>query len=58
MSEHVPRTEFDINLSLRGPDAEHFYQEALRRGRIPADLMADLISVIVQDKLYAAILDE
>lgn len=42
---------------LRSSLAERFATEAERRGKSPAELAADLLQAIIEDNLFAAVLD-
>lgn len=48
----------DFSGQLRGPLARKVAQEAERRNREPADLVADLLEKVIEDDLFAAILDD
>lgn len=54
----VPRSAMEKPLELSEPTLELFKEKARAMKRHPAALARDLIEIIVQDDLYAAILDE
>ena len=58
LSEVLERLDIHIDLTLTGPLARRFDRECKARDREPADLMGEIIEVIIQDSLFAAVLDE
>lgn len=49
--------EIDIELMLRGPLAEKLIQRAAKVGKTPVDIMAEVIEAVIEDDLFAAVLD-
>lgn len=43
---------------LRAGLAERFAAEAMRRNKSPAELATDLLQTIIEDNLFAAVLDD
>jgi len=46
-----------IELELRGPLAERVRRQADKSGTTPVELMADIIETVIEDDLFAAVLD-
>lgn len=46
----------DIELQLRGALAAALEAEAKRRGRPPAELLSDVIEMVIRDDLWVAVL--
>ena len=51
------RFEIDYEGQLRGRLARILADEARKRKKEPAALMADIIELVIEDNLFAAILD-
>jgi hypothetical protein len=49
--------ELEITMTLRGPLAAALLSEARRRKRRPVDVLADVVETIIQDDLFAAVLE-
>lgn len=47
----------DIEIQLRGQTAARLEAEAKRRNRPPAELLADVIEMVIGDNLFDAVLD-
>lgn len=49
--------EIDITITLKNELADKIVREAAKRGRTPVDIMADVVEAVVNDDLWAAVLD-
>lgn len=48
----------DIQTQLRGELAERLVEEADKRGQRPIDIVADILTAVIQDDLFTAVLDD
>lgn len=61
MSRQSPAVEqlhIKFDMTLGGDLKERFEAECTKRGVEPAELMADIISAVIKDDLFAAVIDE
>ncbi len=50
--------EVEVTITLKNQFAERMFKEAAARKTTPVELLADLLDVILEDNLFAALLDE